>query len=50
MSKPSPHKFSRREFIGSLAAGVALGGAVLLRPRRASASQAAQPRTYIEPE
>ena len=49
MSKPSPHKFSRREFIGSLAAGVALGGAVLLRPRRASASQAAQPRTYTNP-
>ena len=49
MSEPSSHTFSRREFIAGLAAGVTLGTAGLLRPGRAFASPAAQPRTYTNP-
>jgi arabinan endo-1,5-alpha-L-arabinosidase len=46
--RPS-HKFSRREFIGGLGAGAALGAAGLLLPGRAAASPAAQPQTYTNP-
>ena len=43
MFESSSHEFSRREFIGGLAAGVALGAGELLRPRLVSASSAAPP-------